>query len=441
MFRGTGNMCRLCSLTSAFILTVCFLSGCDIFTVKEQQKEIVSYCQLYGSVKPEKDSGKKIIVVLLKFKGGEFQNRENWSLFDHFVNDHPGKWYFSTSPGRYLVTAFEDSNDDLIFQPNEPGIPLDSNNLIQCAPGEVKTNIDLLIHAQGRINARGSVDIAKAQIRSSRQQLDISLGQVTKIGEIVKLSEARFSDETAKKGMWRPLDFLIEGNAGIYFLEPYSTQKTPVLFVHGINGSPLNFAYLTEHIDRAHFQPWLFYYPTGAHLENVAKRLNQMVQQLQGRYKFKKLVVVAHSMGGLVARNFIFKNIESSRNNSIPLFITIATPWDGHAAAKLGAERLPAPVYSWVDMAPGSLFLTGLFYTQEKLQAPRRKLPIEIAHHLFFTYIDNEAGDGTVSLVSELRPEAQEEATRLYGYRKSHMDILTTPEMLKTFNGLLESLQ
>ena len=428
-------------LTSAFILTACFLSGCDLFAVKEQQQKIADYCQLYGSIRPEQDSGKKIIVVLLKFKGGEFKNRENWSLFDHFVNDRSGKWYFTTSPGSYLVTAFEDINDDLIFQPDEPAIPLAPKNLLHCAPGEIKTGIDLLIQAQDRINAQGPVDVAKAQIRNSAQQLDISLGQVTKIGEIIKLTEPRFSDEIAKQGMWRPLDFLIDGNAGLYFLEPYSDEKIPVLFVHGINGTPRNFAYLTEHIDREHFQPWLFYYPSGGHLENVAKRLNQMMQQLQDQYKFKKLVVVAHSMGGLVARNFIFKNIESSPHNSIPLFITLATPWDGHAAAKSGVEHLPSPVYSWIDIAPGSPFLTELFYTPEKPQASRRKLPQEIANHLFFGFIDNEAGDGTVSLSSELRPEAQEEATRLYGYEKSHMDILSTPEMLKTVNGLLESVR
>jgi len=434
-------MCKLCSLTLVFILTACFLSGCDVFAVKEQQQKIAGYCQLYGSVKPEKDSGKKIVVVLLKFKGGEFQNRANWSLFDHFVNDRPGKWYFHTSPGSYLVTAFEDINDDLVFQPDEPAIPAAPQSLLQCAPGEVKTGIDLLIHEQDRFNAKGPVDIAKAQIRSSTQQLDISLGQVTKTGEIVQLAEPRFSDEIAKQGMWRPLDFLIDGNAGLYFLEPYSAEKIPVLFVHGINGTPRNFDYLTERMDRAHFQPWLFYYPSGARLENIAKRLNQMVEQLQDQYKFKKLVVIAHSMGGLVARNFIFKNLESSRYNSIPLFITLATPWDGHAAAKSGVEHLPNPVYSWVDMVPGSLYLTNLFYTSDKSQAERRILPKEIANHLFFTFIDNEAGDGTVSLASELRSEAQEEATRLYGYEKSHMDILTAPEMLKTVNGLLDSVR
>lgn len=418
-----------------------FLSGCDVFAVKAQHEKISAYCQLYGSVHPEQDRGDKLVVVLLKFSGGDFQNRANWSLFDHFVMDRPGKWYFSTSPGSYLVTVFEDLNNDGIFHPNEPAIPADPKNLLQCASGEVKSGIDLLLRSYDRFNAKGPVDIAKTQVRSTKQQLDISLGQVTKLGEIITLNDPRFSEENAKQGMWRPLDFLIEGNAGLYFLEPYSAEKIPVLFVHGISGTPRDFAHLIAHIDREHLQPWLLYYPSGAHLDNIAKRLDQMVQQLQAKYRFKKLPLIAHSMGGLVARNFILKNVETSRHNLIPLFISIATPWNGQEAAKLGVQYLPHPVYAWENIVPGSRYLTELFYMPEKRLAARRTLPQEIAHHLIFTFSGNEAGDGTVSLASELRLEAQEEATRLYGYQRTHMDVLTAPETLQTVNRLLESVQ
>jgi hypothetical protein len=39
-----------------------------------------------------------------------------------------------------------------------------------------------------------------------------------------------------------------------------------------------------------------------------------------------------------------------------------------------------------------------------------------------------------VSLSSELRSEAQEEANRIYGYLKSQMDILHDPETKKVVN-------
>jgi pimeloyl-ACP methyl ester carboxylesterase len=419
------------------LCTACFLSGCGLFAVEEQQQKIATYCNIYGTIKPEVDNGKKMIILLFKHNGGDISKRENWRLFDHFVNDSPGKWYFSTASGSYLIAAFKDVNDDLIYQLDEPAIAPTPENIVQCQPGEVKTGINLVIAEQGRTRAEAPLDIAKLQIRSSKQQLDISLGQVTQIGTLASLDEPRFADEVAEQSLWRPLDFLIDGNTGLYFLEPYSAEKIPVLFVHGINGTPRNFEYLIKQMDRTHFQPWVLYYPSGAYLDNVSRYVDQMLQQLHAKYKFDKLAVVAHSMGGLVSRSFILKHLDNSKSVTIPLFISISTPWNGHMAAKLGVDHAPTPVYAWEDLAPGSRFLKELFY----LNDTRRKLPDDMSKHLLFSFIDSGAGDGTVSLASELRPEAQEEANRMYGYQKSHMGILNSPETAIVVNKLLESIR
>jgi len=419
------------------LCAACFLSGCGLFAVEEQQQKIATYCNIYGTVKPEVDNGKKMIVLLFKHNGGDITKRENWRLFDHFVNDSPGKWYFSTASGSYLIAAFKDVNDDLIYQLDEPAIAPTPENIVQCQPGEVKTGINLVIAEQGRTRAEAPLDIAKLQIRSSKQQLDISLGQVTQIGTLASLDEPRFADEVAEQSLWRPLDFLIDGNTGLYFLEPYSAEKIPVLFVHGINGTPRNFEYLIKQMDRTHFQPWVLYYPSGAYLDNVSRYVDQMLQQLHAKYKFDKIAVVAHSMGGLVSRSFILKHLDNSKSVAIPLFISISTPWNGHMAAKLGVDHAPTPVYAWEDLAPGSRFLKELFYVNDT----RRKLPEDMSKHLLFSFIDSGVGDGTVSLRSELRPEAQEEANRMYGYQKSHMGILNSPETAIVVNQLLESIR
>ncbi|MGZ8157709.1 MAG: lipase family alpha/beta hydrolase [Methylobacter sp.] len=418
----------------------CFLPGCGLLAVQEQHEKIASYCQIYGSIKPEIDNGKKMIVALFKFNGGDIENRKNWGLFDHFVNDQPGKWYFSTAPGKYLVAAFKDVNADLIYQLDEPALAPVPKNMIDCQPGGVKTDISLLIPEQGRTKAEAPLDVSKLQIRSSKQQLDISLGQVTQIGVLTSLDQPRFADEVAEQSLWRPLDFLINGNAGLYFLEPYSATKIPVLFVHGINGTPRNFSYLIDQLDRTRFQPWVVYYPSGAYIDNVARYIDQMLQQLQAKYQFDKIAVVAHSMGGLVSRDLIFKHIDNARSLTIPLFVSISTPWNGHSAAKLGVDHAPTPVYSWEDLAPGSRFLKQLFYTGDQSEA-RRRLPDTMAKHLLFSFIDSEAGDGTVSLASELRAEAQDEADRVYGYPKSHMDILNTADVAHQINRLLENVR
>lgn len=427
-------------LLGMVLVIACFLSGCGLLDVQEQHEKIASYCQIYGTVKPEIDNGKKLVVALFKFNGGDIKNHGNWSLFDHFVNDQPGQWYFSTASGKYLVAAFKDVNSDLIYQLDEPALAPVPENMIDCQPGGAKIDISLLIPEQGRTKAEAPLDISKLQTRSSKQQLDISLGQVTQIGVLASLDQPRFADEIAEQSLWRPLDFLIDGNAGLYFLEPYSATKMPVLFVHGLNGTPRNFSYLIERLDRTRFQPWVVYYPSGAYIDNVSSYIDQMLQQLQAKYQFDKIAVVAHSMGGLVSRNLIFKHQDNARNQTIPLFVSISTPWNGHDAATLGVDHAPTPVYSWEELAPGSRFLKQLFYTGDQSET-RRRLPDTMAKHLLFSFIDSEAGDGTVSLASQLRAEAQDETDRLYGYQASHMGILNSPEVAHQINLLLESVR
>lgn len=432
-------MRKIYRLLGMIVFMLGCLAGCGLLAVEEQHEKIASYCQIYGTVKPEIDKGKKLVVALFKFNGGDIKNRDNWGLFDHFVNDQPGQWYFTTAPGQYILAAFKDINSDFIYQLDEPAIALPAD-IIDCQPGAVKTDIGLVIPEQGRTLAGAPLDVSKLQARSPKQQFEISLGQVAQVGVVAGLDQPRFADQVAEQSLWKPLDFLIDGNAGLYFLEPYSASKIPVLFVHGINGTPRNFNYLIEQLDRTRFQPWVVYYPSGAYIDNVARYIDQLLQQLQAKYQFNTIAVVAHSMGGLVSRSFILKHLEHHKSLTIPLFVSISTPWNGHDAARLGVDHAPTPVYSWEGLAPGSRFLKELFYANGQSDA-RRRLPDTMAKHLLFSFIDSQSGDGTVSLVSQLRPEAQEEADRIYGYPQSHMGILNTPETANLLKRLLDGVR
>lgn len=122
------------------------------------------------------------------------------------------------------------------------------------------------------------------------------------------------------------------------------------------------------------------------------------------------------------------------------MFVSISTPWNGHDAAKLGVDHAPTPVYSWEYLASGSRFLKQLYSTGDQSETGRR-LPDTMAKHLLFSFIDSGAGDGTVSLSSQLRTEAQDEANRLYGYQESHISILNTPNVAQRINRLLENVR
>lgn len=427
-------------LLATLFLVTC-LTDCGLFAVKEQHDKVASYCKIYGAVKSEVEDDKAMAVALFKFVGGDITQRENWQLFDHFVSPRPGKWYFFTSPGQYAVIAFKDVNRDMVYQLDEPIYLPAREDLIQCSPGTFKTDVNLVIPEKGRSKANVPLDISKLQVRTTDQQMAISLGQVSNIGTLIDLSDPRFAENVAKQSLWQPFDFLIDGNAGIYFLEPYSREKMPVLFVHGINGTPRDFNFLLDQLDRSHFQPWLVYYPSGAHIDNMGLYIEQTLQKLQTQYRFNNMVVVAHSMGGLVSRSFLFQHFENASNLAIPVFISISTPWNGHEAASLGVDYAPTPVSAWVDLAPGSRFLRKLFYADNPTGSGHRRLPETVANHLLFSFTDSVSGDGTVSLASQLRPEAQEEANRLYGFHRSHMDILRAPDTAKLINQLLEGLE
>jgi pimeloyl-ACP methyl ester carboxylesterase len=410
-----------------------FLSACGMLHVKEQQAKIDALCTLGGTVEAERRVAAPLVVVLARQVGADRSKRESWQIADHFVLEGAGQWQFLASAGTYGVVAFQDLNGDLKLQRDEPYLKLDDNRLFECKTGERLAGLALRIPASGRSSFAETLDIAALQVRTLEDQFALSLSQVTAIGEVASLSDPRFADAIAEDGLWRPFDFLFKGHPGVYFLGAYEKGKIPVLFVHGINGSPTNFKTLIERLDRSRFQPWVYYYPGGASLGNVADHLAQTMRKLQVQYDFPRFVVVAHSMGGLVSRGFI-QRYRAGGGAQIPLFISIATPFDGHKAAESG-KKAPRVVRVWIDMAPNSEYLQSIY-----------KGDLGVPHYLFFTFrqggglFSAEANDGVVTVASQLRPEAQERAARVEGFNETHMGILESKEVSQTVNNLLAKL-
>lgn len=274
--------------------------------------------------------------------------------------------------------------------------------------------------------------LATGCVSESSRRLSSIEGQ-SACGEIVSLTDARFGKRNAQLGLWRPADYVRTTNAGVYFIEPYVPDKTPVLFVHGINGSPAQFLYLLERLDRTRFQPWVYAYPSGAPLEVIADHLDRTITKLERRYRFDALAVIAHSMGGLVARSFILRHSLTPGATPIPLFMSLSTPWDGHASAALGVKHAPVVVDAWRDLVPGSPYLTDLFLTH---------LPEVTRHWLLFTFNRRQASfgessDRSVSVASQLSASAQREAARVLGFDNTHSGVLRDAAVATLINEAL----
>lgn len=255
-------------------------------------------------------------------------------------------------------------------------------------------------------------------------------------GEVADLDDPRFAETRGADGLWTPATLAIQSGFGIYFLERYDPSRIPVLFVHGAAGSPQDWRTAMEKIDRRRYQPWFYFYPSGGRLENAATALNTGVERLHERYGFKRLDVVAHSMGGLVSRRFVVKNAIEDGHGYIRNFITFSTPWDGHEAAAMGVKWAPTVVPSWFDMKQGSDYLDHLF---------DRRLKGKVNHHLFYSHrakrspIMPAENDGTVSVPSQLRAEAKADAVSVQGYDEDHVSILSARAPLLRAKQILDA--
>lgn len=422
------------------IVVIFHLTGCLFQDVRTQQAKLETFCKIDGSVSTGLATPSPLLVGLVRHNGGALDDRHNWSLVDHFVLESPGRWMFRAGPGTYGLVAFKDVNADGVYQPGEPFLPVDTKQLVVCDSTHRHAELALLIPTEGRSRLEGDIDFMKFQARTANAQLQHSLGTATAYGAVTTLDDPRFKDDHAANSLWRPYDFIIDVGPGVYFLEPYDARKIPVLFVHGINGTPKNFRFLVEHLDRTKYQPWLYYYPSGVRLAGVADHLDQTMKTLQLEHGFAQYYVIAHSMGGLVSRGFLLRNQSGQSRARVPLYITISTPWAGHKAAQAGVDYAPAVVYVWNDMVPKSAYLTDLFFSQGNGEPVHRPLPAGVQHHLLFGFKHRgtgECSDDTVTLASQLYSGAQTDASRLYGFDETHMSILDSDETSRLVNRLL----
>jgi hypothetical protein len=416
-----------CKFLIFLLASSIFLSNCAFYTLKNEVAEIEKVSVLSGKVINNLSHRGPVIVILYS------ENGDKNEIVEYALPEDTGDFSFLVTEGAYYLAAFEDINTNFKYdekefwgyfgKPDQIIVPVNES-----ASSESKERPNLEIQLLKTDGANSSFPMAlETKALSGRN--------FRKIGQLTDLDDKIFRQENGSTGYWKPLTFLRDFGHGVYFIEPYDEDKIPIIFVHGASGTPVIWKKLVEQIDRQQYQPWFYYYPSGIQLDLIARGLNNVVKRLHDTYRFNELYITAHSMGGLVSRAFLMKNVFEDGQDYIKLFVSISTPWNGHRAASSGVERAPAVIPSWYDMVPDSDFIQSIY---------EREFPPDIRFCLFFSFrggcrMNMGNNDGSVELASVLDSRAQTDADTIIGFDENHVSILSSQEVIGHYNEVLTS--
>ena len=391
---------------AAPLAVVLLIAGCTLSRLDVEVKDFDASTVLVGRV--EAASGPPGAVVV----GAWARDGMRWRLAHQTRLHEPGGYELIVPHGSYRLFAFADRDGNGLPDPGEPSASVP----VQATPGQpIVAGLDLVL---------GSSDEAPPRMVAAA-------AHSTQAGALADLDAPQFSAARGAQDYWEPMAFFRTLGGNVYFLEPYAPDKVPVLFVHGAVGSPHDWRAQIAALDRRRYQPWIFFYPSGAPVESMASLLGWKLLNLQLRHRFERLEIVAHSMGGLVVRRFLID--QGAGLPQIRRFVSISTPWGGEATADTGVKMSPAVVPSWRDMQPDGPFLRTLF---------ERRLPAGVQYELMFGFRGGYSlwrpnHDGTVTLASQLRREAQQEAQGVFGFDEDHVSILGSPQVVAQLRTLL----
>ncbi|CAK1691398.1 Alpha/beta hydrolase family protein [Vibrio crassostreae] len=394
------------------LLTVLLISsalfGCGNFrNLSNEIEAIDSITNQYMVTLSQPASGSAVVIEQIKdINKGEVDG------YDGIIDSD--SIHLHVSNNIHYLLIFEDKNQDLTLQADE------AFSMINLRDHQDRSTIEVSLTVDESKAPSAFVD------RSLSSLLKIELDLVD-IGTVVDLSDPPFEKGNAKLGMWQPLTFLLEDNAGLYFLSEYDPNKIPILFVHGINATALDFAPLIEKVDQSKYQIWVFNYPSGLSLALNSKGLNNLLHTVVSEYKNQQLHVVAHSMGGLIVTNSIRQCRIGQLCDFVSSVTTISSPFGGVESAKQGVEYSPVVMPAWVDLNPEGKFIADLFIDNNKVQIP---------HFLAFGYNSGElfntsSNDGVISLSSQLSRPAQLNAEQILGYDENHLSILDNDDLFE----------
>ncbi len=175
--------------------------------------------------------------------------------------------------------------------------------------------------------------------------------------------------------------------------EGMGNEAPPVLFVHGLTQSRMNWNWLIHRLRAAHRERRYFTInltPMFGSIDGYAEQLHERVEQVLQTTGQRKLALVGHSMGGLVIRAYMAKY----GAEKVERVFTIGTPHHGSRLSVLMPfwENLQQmePGSSWLKTLqkaekPFTMPFTSIYTAHDNLVVPYHSCRLEGAEHVFLS--------------------------------------------------------
>jgi uncharacterized membrane protein len=224
----------------AIFIAVCLLqTACSLKEIKTQSGIIDSAASLSGVVKNETGKDGQVYIKVYE------QVEEAIALKVNIAANSDGSYRFALVPGKYLVAAYVDVNDNQTYEHDEPAASLsDDNNQVRV----IELHDSEAVELPAFVISNDSVVVNDREVKQAISRVNQN------IGKVFSLDNPMFARENANMGMWKPFDFIDNVDGGLLFLEEYDPSKQPVLFVHGIMGTPIEFQAMVEALDKTKYQ-------------------------------------------------------------------------------------------------------------------------------------------------------------------------------------------
>jgi len=257
-------------------------------------------------------------------------------------------------------------------------------------------------------------------------------------GSLLSLDSALVSHNAAALGMYAPDEFRRRIGGGVYLAEAFDPARDVILCVHGIHGTPADYRGFIGSVDRARYQVWFAYYPTGEKIPAMAHALHEALAAELARHPARRVWVICHSLGGLVFRTLLARD---GFPGPLATVTYVSTPHRGVRFAPMPVVRVACRWLWRVLPAEVDDLLEGSDYLAALNAAPAPGVRVRTAGgdawksakaRMVGPFIPG-ADDGLVP--TDSTPLAGSASYRVF--HEDHYSILSSPEFQRAYAGWL----